>query len=145
MQSKLLVAYDFSPASDRALAWAADYQRALGGDALVLHVIPLVPPTGMALGPIPSMPSPDEMEKLRGELRAAVERHGLRARAEVATGTSVAEVVLTTARAEGSELIVLGTHGRGALSRLVLGSVAEAVVRHAECPVLTTHAARTTE
>jgi nucleotide-binding universal stress UspA family protein len=48
-----------------------------------------------------------------------------------------AEEILRAAEEEGADLIVMGTHGRGGLSRLLMGSVAEAVMRKALCPVLT--------
>ena len=52
----------------------------------------------------------------------------------------VAENILETARAQHVDLIVMGTHGRHGLAHLLLGSVAERVLRDAPCPVLTTHA-----
>jgi universal stress protein A len=50
--------------------------------------------------------------------------------------------ILAATKATGCDLIVMGTHGRGAITHLLLGSVAEKVVRKAECPVLTVHLPR---
>ena len=86
-----------------------------------------------------------ELGGLRDQLRADAERE-LRARASKITGVGVttevrdgvpARAIVETAAARNCQLIVMGTHGRGGFSHLVLGSVAERVVRTASCPVLT--------
>jgi glycine betaine transporter len=51
-----------------------------------------------------------------------------------------ADAILHDARSWAADLIVMGTHGRSGISRLVLGSVAETVIRHAHCPVVAVHA-----
>ena len=53
---------------------------------------------------------------------------------------TVGDIILDAARADGAELIVMGTHGRTGIGRLLVGSVAEHVLRHADCPVVTVHA-----
>ncbi len=50
---------------------------------------------------------------------------------------TVGDIILKEASSAGADLIVMGTHGRGALRRIFLGSVADHVVRHASCPVVT--------
>ena len=57
------------------------------------------------------------------------------------TSNSIADAIVTYAKNAAVDVIVIGTHGRGGVSRLLLGSVAERVVRTAPCPVLTVHAA----
>ncbi len=66
----------------------------------------------------------------------AVEALGLCARRKIVVGTP-AEVIVAEAQGEQADLIVMGTHGRSGLSHVLLGSVAEAVIRKAACPVLT--------
>ena len=58
----------------------------------------------------------------------------------VETGTNIAEAIVEYAKANSIDLIVTGTHGRGAVQHFLMGSVAERVVRTAPCPVLTVHA-----
>jgi nucleotide-binding universal stress UspA family protein len=70
----------------------------------------------------------DWVDKARGE--------GLDARAVLRTGV-VHEEIVTLAKGEQADLVVIGTHGRGGISRVLLGSVADRVVRLAHCPVLT--------
>jgi nucleotide-binding universal stress UspA family protein len=54
--------------------------------------------------------------------------------------SAVGDIIVDAARAGGADLIVMGTHGRTGVRRLVLGSVAEHVLRHADCPVVSVHA-----
>jgi nucleotide-binding universal stress UspA family protein len=61
---------------------------------------------------------------------------GLKARSMLKVGSPFLEII-TTAQSEGADLIVLGTHGRSGLAHVLLGSVAERVVRKSPCPVLT--------
>ena len=70
----------------------------------------------------------------------ADDRRALKATATTILGHPVSEI-LRFATDERIELIVMGTHGRGPLGHMVMGSVAERVVRHAPCPVLTVHEA----
>jgi nucleotide-binding universal stress UspA family protein len=136
MQPEILVAYDFGPASQRALAWAADLQRTTAGIPLhVLHVLnpaPIVSPEVV----IPTL-SPEEVDAVRAELKQAVAQQGVIASTEVILASYVPGAILAEASRLGVNLIVMGTHGRGGLRRVVLGSVAEYVVRNADCPVVT--------
>lgn len=102
----------------------------------VLHVIHVV-----AVPPSPEVPlSFAAMEASAHERLARLGRQGIGARVpyeiHVRTGDPSAEV-LFAAKQLGAELIVMATHGRKGLRRLVMGSVAERVVREAPCPVLT--------
>jgi nucleotide-binding universal stress UspA family protein len=105
--------------------------------------------------PLPVM-SPDvglsmpviEMDELMNEAMAYLNKvaaelvaEGITARCEVVEADNVADAITDYARKHSVDLIVKTTHGRGGLSRLVFGSVAEGVVRHAPCPVLLIRAA----
>ena len=138
MKPQILVPYDFSPASAKALAWAADLQRTVG--ALPVHVIQVVNTMPLVASPemstLPAL-SEKELSDLADELERAVHELETTATTEVIPAPSAGNCIVETARRVKADLIAMGTHGRGGLSRLVLGSVAEYVVRHAPCPVVT--------
>jgi nucleotide-binding universal stress UspA family protein len=95
--------------------------------------------------PVPSFDVVAYEEQLRKHYHASLERlrkerlsRDTKLRVRVVTGDPANEIV-RLAKEEKSDLIVLPTHGRTGLSHVFFGSVAEKVVRHAECPVLTLH------
>lgn len=137
MQPQILVAYDFGHASDKALEWAIEMQRGLGGTLPihVMHVLNPVPLIG-AEAVLPAL-SEDDISEVREELKRAVREHGATASTDVVVAQFTGEAILEAARRLAADLIVMGTHGRGGLRRVALGSVAEHVVRHANCPVVT--------
>ncbi len=132
-------AVDFSEPSRLALEQAVELTRRFGAELTLLHVqeVPragapelLAEPIGMAeeLG--------EETSRLMEGWRNDSERIlGRAVRTSILLGHPAAEIV-RFARERGCDLLVLGTHGRTGLERLVLGSVAERVVRQAPCPVL---------
>jgi len=118
----ILFATDFSDFSRLAGQTAAELARHFGARLHVLHVVPPVTdPT----------PAPAALKAAAAELAA-----GLSPVTEVLSGR-VAPQIVNYARRHGVGLIVLGTHGRTGVSRALLGSVAEAVMRRAPCRVLT--------
>jgi len=140
MQTQILVPYDFGPASQRALAWVADLQRMLGGAPVhVLHVLDQTPFVSFDTF-IPTLME-DATEDTRDRLKQAIRDHGLTATAEVVLASSVGSAILSETARLPANLIVMGTHGRTGLRRAALGSVAEHVVRHASCPVVTVRGA----
>jgi nucleotide-binding universal stress UspA family protein len=91
----------------------------------------------------PAFPA-DAQEEIEASARARAnalltdeDRAQLHARAVVHTAVSPAEAIVEYAKAEAVDVIVIGTHGRSGFSRVLMGSVAERVVRLAPCPVLT--------
>jgi nucleotide-binding universal stress UspA family protein len=123
----VLFATDFSDLSRPAGRTAAALARQFGARLLVVHVRPFV-----ADGP-----------DLPGLVAAVADLvPGLSVTTETLYGTPATEIVAYARRA-GADIVVLGTHGRTGLSRALLGSVAEAVVRRAPCPVLTVGGAAT--
>lgn len=143
----ILVPLDLSQPGEAKLPVVEQYARALDAEVLLLHVLPgrrrveaapaAVPDAADDLDLADSGVSPEEaraqtyLDTITSRLRAA----GLDARALVRTGP-VAATVLATAREEGATLLILGSTVRHLLSRLRPGSVAEAIVRGAPCPVL---------
>jgi nucleotide-binding universal stress UspA family protein len=134
----VLVACDFSAAAERALDWAARLQGRLPATTVhLLHV--WTTPAPMAAVPMPMLgPTDEDVAGIVRELETVAARHGLRAdaRVEVQVSPVSGPAIVDQAAALGCDLIVMGTHGRGAVARAVLGSVADWVVRHASCPVV---------
>lgn len=127
---------DFSERSENAFQLACALTRDYGARLVVLHVVAPLSPFAYGEG----LPPPDPTILLR-EAKDHLERlevPGADARAErrLEKGDPAAEI-LRVAQEIDASLIVLGTHGRTGLGRLLMGSVAEQVVRKAACPVLT--------
>ncbi len=136
MQPQILVPYDFGPASQKALSWAADLQRTLSGPPV--HVVHVLNPAPIASpDAVVPMLTEDDIDEVRNELRKAVALQDVIATTEVVLAQHVPGAILAEANRLGANLVVMGTHGRSGLRRVVLGSVAEYVVRHASCPVVT--------
>jgi nucleotide-binding universal stress UspA family protein len=133
---KILFPTDFSPASEDALRWATALARDSGATLSIVHVEE--PP--MAYGGGEMYIALDD-EETRGQLRRMLGNvvpldHNVRFEHKLLVGDPATAIVDAAAQ-ENADLIVMGTHGRTGLSRLLMGSVAEAVVRRAKCPVLT--------
>jgi nucleotide-binding universal stress UspA family protein len=131
---KILYATDFSDNSEPAFVLACSLARDYGARVLALHVH--TPFVAYGEGML-AAPPPDFSEELRGRLQKV--RSGdprVPVEHKLVEGDPAGEI-LRVAHEAGCDLIVLGTHGRTGLSRLLMGSVAEVVVRRASCPVLT--------
>jgi nucleotide-binding universal stress UspA family protein len=142
----ILVATDFSPASEAALAWARDLVRQYAARLSLLHVVTDPRATGVLTSEVYVPADPETQERLMREatdrLEQALppnERRQFGVTIEARIG-DVADTILETAREQKVDLIVMGTHGRHGLAHLLLGSVAERVLRDAPCPVLTARA-----
>jgi nucleotide-binding universal stress UspA family protein len=131
---QVLVATDFSPPSDAALTYGRALARTFGASLHVLHVVEnyFLRPTAAA----PHLLQEAKTRMLHDQLTDE-DRQQLGARAVVETSDEPAETIAGYAKAQNIDLIVIGTHGRGGLERLLVGSVAERVIRTAPCPVLT--------
>jgi nucleotide-binding universal stress UspA family protein len=138
---RILCATDFSPASARALQHAMAMARWRNAGLTLLHVSPPLPVVAGNLALALDAATfearrPEHLRERLADFAAPAVQAGLPTELLVEEGPIVAKI-LERARAEDSNLIALGTHGRGALGHFVLGSVAERVVRKATCPVLT--------
>jgi nucleotide-binding universal stress UspA family protein len=127
---------DFSPGSAAAFAYARDLARDSGARLIVLHVLDAGVPMVAEGVVLPS--NLDELREAAWRGLDAVHPADSAVRFEriLREGPTVAEI-LDAARGLGADLIVMGTHGRTGLGRLLLGSVTEEVLRKAPCPVLT--------
>ena len=136
---KILLATDFSDCSKRATSYACAIARRSAARIHVLHVLePLIiaPALGEALPPTFFAERERSAEEQLQEWSSAIEDYGLETTGSVVHGNPFVEIV-RYAREHGIDLIVMGTHGRSAIAHAVIGSVAEKVVRKAQCPVLT--------
>ena len=134
-----LVPIDFSPYAEHALDYAIALAKQLQARVTLLHVIqpPLV--AGADMG---AWPSAAFLEELEAAVTADLEGYLERVTAAELVGEIVVvhgapfQEIIDTAKARQVDLIVMGTHGRTGLPHVLLGSVAERVVRLAPCPVL---------
>jgi nucleotide-binding universal stress UspA family protein len=141
---RILVPTDFSPASDAALEYARTLAQQFGSALNLVHVFEDPFTSGAFVGDGTVMMPLDLRETLLDSARAQLaERHAAhlatipKASTDLLIGTG-AKSIVEHAQKTHADLIVMGTHGRTGLPHLLLGSVAERVVRTATCPVLTT-------
>jgi universal stress protein A len=127
---------DFSDGSRVALELAARLVREGGGGLTLLHVTETAwPGSGGPFSPPPHATEKDAEAQLAG-WTAEAERLAGSAISSVMLSSPVAAAIVGFARDDASDVIVMSSHGRTGFRRLVLGSIAEAVVREAPCPVL---------
>lgn len=139
---QILLPTDFSGCANYALPYAAAIARATHARILCVHVVePLVPAVGYT-GLADPMPIADISEQLEDSaerefprLTDCDELTGLDVEEIIVHGDAAAEIVRVAGENE-ADLIVISSHGRTGLGRMIFGSTAEAVVRHAGCPVL---------
>jgi nucleotide-binding universal stress UspA family protein len=139
---KILVPTDFSEAADAALRYAAALPLAERPEITILYVYQLPAyffPDGSVV-----LSAPDMVEKLMTQIETSLARAANLASAAGAVDPRVQSVngvasteIVRFAEENGFDLIVMGTHGHTGLAHVLLGSVAEKVVRKAHCPVLT--------
>ena len=132
---RILLATDLTPASDLATDWAFALAERNGADLLVLSVID---PHELRQE---SQRTGLRWDQVRDRRQAAAQDLVARGRPTINVHFMVwtgepGESIVSAADAEAADLIVVGTHGRGTIGRLLLGSVSEHVVRNAPCPVL---------
>jgi nucleotide-binding universal stress UspA family protein len=137
----ILVATDFSEPSAVALNYGRDLARSYNARLHVLNVVEDVmmrysPEVGFA---VPQMQKDfeDAAQRELAKLVTDDDRRTLAVQPLVMTGVNVAETIISYAKDKAIDLIITGTHGRGAVKHFLMGSVAERVVRSAPCPVLT--------
>jgi nucleotide-binding universal stress UspA family protein len=142
LPKRILVAVDFSSTSERALDYAVDLAKSLGGSVVALHAYEL-PIVGFPDGAI--VATADIATRILNASQEAMNRL-LEARAQRGVPLSFVikagppwEVINDHADDMRADLIVIGTHGRRGLSRALLGSVAERIIRTSTRPILVLH------
>ena len=139
---QILLPTDFSGCANYAFPYAAAIARATQARIVCLHVVePVVPAVGYS-GLADPMPLADMSEQLEDSAERELPRltdceelKGLEVEEVIVHGDAAAEIVRVAGEQE-ADLIVISSHGRTGLGRMIFGSTAEAVVRHASCPVL---------
>jgi nucleotide-binding universal stress UspA family protein len=138
---RILCPVDFSPASAGALQAAAALAVRHDADLTLLHVdsVPgsAIPEAMLGLPPTLATELSAPADRPLLEWKARAEALGARRVQALRSVGSPAQEIVGMASRDAFDLIVVGTHGRTGLGHLLLGSVAEEVVRHAGCPVLT--------
>ena len=147
IKRKVLCPVDLSAASRLALVRARAFAESIGAELTVMHAYGVphyIQPSllvWMATGPRPIWEIAEE--QARTELDAflsSIDPEFAKTVRKLIVHDDPAHAIIELARSEGTSVIVMGTHGRTGAERLVLGSVAERVVREAPCPVLTLRA-----
>jgi nucleotide-binding universal stress UspA family protein len=136
---KILYATDFSSYSNQAYFYAVALAESSGASLTIAHVY--APAAALAVGPDVGIPVPaedmmEEREYLRGQLEQIRPVNSAIRIKHVLLEGDPADQIIRHATDEHMDLVVMGTHGRTGLSRLLLGSVAEKVLRGAPCSVL---------
>lgn len=145
---KILVATDFGEASDVALAYGRELAMKFGSQLYVLNAVDdlfaRIVGTDQYSVAFPQLQQDIEIAArtqmaalLREQIPSDVTATGL-----TVTSAAPARAIIEHAESEKIDLIIMGTHGRGVVAHLVMGSVAERVVRLAPCPVLTVRSAK---
>ncbi len=138
--NKILFPTDFSDYAQYAQDHVIDLAKKYGAKVILLHVVPLTVSPYPMVYPI----SEDELapqlreaaQKRLEQLEATLKGHGVAVETATESGPAFAGIV-SAARELQADMIIMGTHGHGAVRQMLLGSTAEKVVRKAECPVLT--------
>ncbi len=137
--NKILCPYDFSESSSHALRYAIEFASAYKAKLYLLHVFDIrVLDYGEPIYGI-SIPTKDAIGTIKTELANSIPekvKNELQVETIVVSGVPFYEII-KFANENGVDLIVMGTHGRTGIAHILLGSVAEKVVRKASCPVLT--------
>jgi len=131
---KILFPTDFSPFGQEALRWATALARDSDATLIIVHVEE--PPMSYGGGEVFIGAEEGDREELRKSLVKIIPSDAKVPFEHKLLVGDPATVLVEAADEENADLIVLGTHGRTGLTRLLMGSVAEAVVRRAKCPVL---------
>jgi nucleotide-binding universal stress UspA family protein len=129
---KLLVATDFGPAANAALTYGQALARNFDAELHLLHVM-----ENSFLRASPADPHAHKAAVLRTLQEALTAGDRPKAHVVVETSDNPADAITEYAKAANIDLIVMGTNGRSGVAQLLVGSVAERVVRTARCPVLT--------
>ena len=140
----VLVATDFSPVSETALAYGRALARTFNATLHVMHVVDNIAAriayADMSfVGTAPPELQADMERAARAQLEAFVtetDRRELCAITQLKVSNSTATTITDYAREAGIDVIVVGATGRGAVDRMLMGSVADKVIRRAPCPVL---------
>ncbi len=140
MFKKILCPVDFSEFTEEIVRYADDIAKKYGAELHVLHVIPNL----NYFTPYESFLTPENLVAIEKNIQSEVDRDFAKVlkhvdpdiKKVVRTGVAFVEII-DYVKSEGIDLIVMGTHGRSAIEHILIGNVAEKVVRKSPCPVMT--------
>ena len=140
MFQKILCPVDFSEFTDEILEYTLDITKKYNAELHLIHIIPNL----NYFTPYESFFTPENLIVVEKNMEAEVNKDfdaimkkiGIPAKKVIRTGAAFVEII-NYARSESMDLIIIGTHGRTGLEHILIGSVAERVIRKAPCPVLT--------
>lgn len=136
----ILLTTDFSEESFKAFGTVLDLARSLNARVTLLYALPSMDhhPTGTPfVSPVPIPSDEEHLSRARQDLEKLRDRFdGIDVTMDARAGEEVAEVICDYAVEHDVDIITIASHGRSGISRLVMGSIAEQVLRHAKVPVL---------
>jgi nucleotide-binding universal stress UspA family protein len=143
--TKILLPIDFSPSSQAALEMAADLAKHFHAELHLVNVIPFFPTTSM-----PDMiPEGEFIQEARtfaeqhlAKCHAALAARGVKSASSVEVGNDIAGNIMEVVAREHIDMVVISTHGISGWHPLVFGSIAEKVVKLAQCPLLLLRSAK---
>ena len=134
----ILIPLDFSKPADKALEYGKAFARQFGAKLVLIHILePMVVPAELGYGFVPPPDDTLPVEALREKLATLAAGLGneINVTSSIRIGRPWSEVV-DAAKESNADLLIVATHGRTGLQHVLLGSVAEKIIRHAPCPVL---------
>lgn len=144
MYKRILVATDGSTLSKKAVRNAIDLAAAVGADLVALYVVPRYPVSYFEGGVTISMEDVERTEKQWSEkgqavvdaVQEAAQAEGIKAKAVVVRSDLVAESIIAAVKKHKCDLVVMASHGRKGIKRVLLGSETQHVLTHSTVPVL---------
>lgn len=144
MYKRILVATDGSTLSKKAVASAIDLAAAIGAELVALYVVPRYPVSYFEGGssiPLQEVSRTEELWSDQGQaivnaIKQDAQAQGVAAQAVIAHSDLIAEAIITAAEKHKCQLIVMASHGRKGIKRVLLGSETQQVLTHSDIPVL---------
>src|ERR1700735_2052475 len=147
--TKILSPIDFSDPSQAALENAASLAKQLGAELLLVHIVPAIPdlPSSVSIlkeGQYDQALHKDDASRL-AEMAQKLSQSGIKAKSTLGTANDTAMEIVRISEENGTDLIVIATHGLSGLHEMVFGSVTEKVLQDPTCPVLVMHLKKPTK